>query len=113
MTRTLALLLVFACTVAQATPRDANVRHAFRKANPCPSTGKVSGRCPGYQIDHTVALMNGGTDTIDNLQWLANDRHRAKTRADFAQCKASAVCKHRAIVRKRARMQARLARDDG
>lgn len=81
-------LLVALATPALAIPRDAQQRAAFRKANPCPSTGMISGRCPGYQIDHRVALMNGGEDHPRNMQWLHKSEHRAKTRADFAQCRA-------------------------
>jgi len=29
---------------------------AFKKQQPCPSTGKSTGRCPGYVIDH-VKMM--------------------------------------------------------
>ncbi len=107
MTRLLAVLLALAlCASAFAAPRDAAVRYEFRKAHPCPSTGKRTGRCPGYQIDHTVAIMNGGADTVANMQWLANDAHRAKTREDFLVCKRSTECAHRAIKRKRDRERA-------
>lgn len=100
LTLLLALLLA---TTANALPRDVSERAAFRKAHPCPSTGKQSGRCPGYQIDHVRALMNGGADRASNMQWLAHDAHRAKTRADFAECKASDACLHKSIQRRRAR----------
>lgn len=100
----LALLLAFA---AHALPRDVSERAAFRKAHPCPSTGKQSGRCPGYQIDHTRALMNGGEDRAANMQWLPHAEHRAKTRADFAECRASDTCLHKSIARRKAREQQR------
>jgi hypothetical protein len=78
-----------------ALPRDAQVRADFKKASPCPSTGKSRGACPGYHIDHKVALMNGGRDDTSNMQWLAEGAHRQKTKADFADCKASYTCKHK------------------
>jgi hypothetical protein len=88
---------------ADAIPRDPAARAAFRKANPCPSTGQQTGRCPGYVIDHRIALMNGGEDHPRNMQWMPTDAHRAKTRADFAECRTSPTCLHRSIARKNAR----------
>lgn len=93
----LAALLALALSAPTlAIPRDPSQRAAFRKANPCPSTGNIRGRCPGWQIDHVKALMNGGTDTPDNMRWLAHHEHRKKTLADFAECRASTTCKYRA-----------------
>ncbi len=34
------------------------------------------------EVDHIVALINGGTDDDDNLQSLCRDCHVMKTRAD-------------------------------
>ena len=54
------------CTTCE---RDANgrikrnpaARRAFQRSNPCPATGRTSGACPGYIVDHTVPLKRGGT----------------------------------------------------
>lgn len=90
-------LLALLPALALAIPRDAQQRAAFRKEVPCPSNGLRSGRCPGYQIDHVTALMNGGEDHPRNMQWLPKAEHRAKTRADFAACRALAdACLYRA-----------------
>lgn len=43
----------------------------FRKAHPCPSTGKVKGACPGFVVDHVVPLCAMGKDSLANLQWQA------------------------------------------
>lgn len=52
--------------------RSAAVKAAFRKAHPCPSTGKTTGACPGQSIDHVIPLENGGCDSVTNMQWLPN-----------------------------------------
>jgi hypothetical protein len=58
--------------------RDPAQRHAFMKTHPCPSTGKTSGACPGYQVDHRTALACGGADSPENMQWLSVAEHKAK-----------------------------------
>ena len=90
---TLLALTLAATTVA--LPRDAQQKAEFRKANPCPSSGSTSGACGGYHVDHKKALMNGGKDRPDNMQWLAEPAHKAKTKQDFAACKGSYSCKHK------------------
>ena len=42
----------------------------FRSTNPCPSTGKNTGDCPGYRITFITPLENGGSDTPLNYQWV-------------------------------------------
>jgi hypothetical protein len=37
-------------------------KHQFQASHPCPANGKTSGPCPGYVIDHKVALACGGGD---------------------------------------------------
>ena len=49
--------------------RDPRQTNAFKKQHPCPSTGKTSGSCPGYVIDHVVPLKRGGADSPNNMQW--------------------------------------------
>ena len=49
--------------------RDPRQTNAFKKQHPCPSTGKTSGSCPGYVIDHIKPLKRGGADTPSNMQW--------------------------------------------
>lgn len=73
---------------AEGVPRDgggrivrgSTARTQFRKANPCPATGRASGACPGYVIDHVVALKRGGPDHPDNMQWQTKAEARAKDR---------------------------------
>jgi len=78
----LALLIAFPSSVdarakAQGVERNAagkiarspHARAAFKKANPCPSTGRTHGSCPGYVIDHVKPLKRGGADRPSNMQW--------------------------------------------
>ncbi len=51
--------------------RSSTAQTAFRKANPCPSTGKRTGPCRGYVIDHRVPLRRGGRDHPSNMLWQA------------------------------------------
>ena len=53
--------------------RRADVLSVFRKIHPCPVTGKTSGACPGWSIDHIIPLASCGCDAVRNLQWLPNE----------------------------------------
>ena len=87
--RWFALLLVATFHHAALTaPRSSSARAEFVKANPCPATGKTRGRCPGWQVDHRIALCAGGDDAPHNMQWLTVEAHRAKTRQDVRECRA-------------------------
>jgi len=50
--------------------RSMAVRRAFRKIHPCPATMETTGRCLGWQVDHTIPLACGGRDAVSNMQWL-------------------------------------------
>ncbi len=89
---TLLSIAVFS-TIVQALPRDATQKAAFRKENPCPSTGEKKGACPGFEVDHKKALMNRGKDKPENMQWLSKEEHKEKTKNDIDQCKKSYLCK--------------------
>jgi hypothetical protein len=60
--------------------RSAHAKQAFRNTHPCPLTGRRSGACPGYQIDHVTPLYKGGADAAGNMQWLTTAQHKAKHR---------------------------------
>jgi len=64
-------------TYAQSAQRDshgriersAKAKRDFQKSHPCPSTGRASGACPGYVVDHVTPLKRGGADSPGNMQW--------------------------------------------
>lgn len=58
--------------------RDPRQKASFRKDHPCPSTGRTSGACPGYEVDHVKPLACGGADSPVNMQWLSSNENRAK-----------------------------------
>lgn len=76
-------------TYSSAT-RDANgkihrspqAKEQFRKLHPCPSTGKTHGACPGYVVDHVVALKRGGADAPSNMQWQTTTAAKAKDKIE-------------------------------
>lgn len=76
------------CQTPNAAPRSSAVKAEFRKANPCPATGRVRGACPGWEVDHRQALVCGGRDEVGNLQWLTVEDHRKKTRAEVRACRS-------------------------
>ena len=54
----------------------------FKKSHPCPSTGKSSGACPGYVIDHVTPLKRGGADSASNMQWQTKEAAKAKDKTE-------------------------------
>ena len=73
---------------AQGVARDAHgkiarspqAKHEFKTAHPCPATGKSSGSCPGYVIDHVIPLKRGGHDAPSNMQWQTLQAAKEKDR---------------------------------
>ncbi len=50
----------------------------FEWSHQSPSTGKTSGLCPGYVIDHAKALKHSGADDPSNMQWQTKEAAKAK-----------------------------------
>jgi hypothetical protein len=62
--------------------RSPAARAAFERSHPCPATGKTTGACPGYVIDHVKALKHGGADDPSNMQWQTEAEAKAKDRIE-------------------------------
>lgn len=80
----LALLLT---ATSWATDRSRAARAEFQRSHPCPSTGATRGACPGFQVDHRIALCAGGIDATSNMQWLSIEDHKRKTQRDVLECR--------------------------
>jgi len=94
----LSLAFLSACTAVQPAPtqsaatihrdvhgrieRSQAARTAFKREHPCPATHLPTGPCPGYIIDHVIALKRGGLDTPANMQWQTVDEAKAKDRVE-------------------------------
>lgn len=62
--------------------RSAKAKDDFKKSHPCPSTGKSTGACPGYVIDHAVPLKRGGADAPSNMQWQTKSQAKSKDKTE-------------------------------
>jgi hypothetical protein len=62
--------------------RSTAAKDAFKREHPCPSTGQLRGACPGYVIDHVVALKRGGPDSPSNMQWQTTADAKAKDKVE-------------------------------
>jgi hypothetical protein len=58
--------------------RSEGAKDAFKRQQPCPSTGRSRGACPGYVIDHVRPLATGGADAPSNMQWQTKADAKAK-----------------------------------
>lgn len=87
----LVALLLVAAEAAAGTPRDPATVRAFRATHPCPLTGKTTGPCNGWVVDHMYPLCAGGTDTVDNMQWQTRTMSFSKDRVERELC----ACKRR------------------
>jgi hypothetical protein len=78
-----------------STARDSNgrikrsrtARSDFMRQHPCPSTGKSSGACPGYVVDHRNPLACGGADSPSNMQWQTTADGKAKDKVERKGCR--------------------------
>ncbi|WP_426195082.1 HNH endonuclease signature motif containing protein [Massilia sp. DWR3-1-1] len=59
-------------------------RHRVWLLDPCCAVCRRLCRFPsGFELDHKVALTNGGTNDDENMQVLCHEDHESKTNADL------------------------------
>lgn len=68
--------------------RSEGAKNSFKRLHPCPATGRNSGPCPGYVIDHIVPLCASGPDAAYNMQWQTITQGKEKDRLEKTQCNA-------------------------
>ncbi len=66
--------------------RSPAAKRSFQASHPCPSTGKTTGGCKGYVIDHVKPLACGGADAPSNMQWQTPAGAKAKDKTERAGC---------------------------
>jgi 5-methylcytosine-specific restriction endonuclease McrA len=62
--------------------RSSVAKSSFQRQHPCPSTGRTSGACPGYVVDHVIPLKRGGADAAVNMQWQTIAAAKAKDKIE-------------------------------
>lgn len=66
--------------------RSPKAKASFMSQQPCPSTGRVWGKCPGYVVDHVTPLVCGGVDAPMNMQWQTIADGKAKDKWERKAC---------------------------
>lgn len=84
----LGVALLFPCFAEAKTVRSSSAKAEFKRLQPCPSTGRPRGACPGYIIDHVVPLCAGGPDAPGNMQWQTVEAAKVKDRDERRKCRA-------------------------
>lgn len=82
----LVALIAFSGAVDAKQARSRSTTYQFQKLNPCPSTGRQTGACPGWRKDHTIPLACGGPDSVSNLTWMTVEQHAAKSKWERKGC---------------------------
>ena len=78
------------CTTYERDPNgrikwNQAARREFQKGHPCPATGKMTGACPGYVVDHIVPLKCGDADEPGNMQWQTKEAQRQRIESNEPQ----------------------------
>ena len=85
--KTALILMLALAAQTQAAERSRQAVAEFKRAHPCPATGKPRGACPGWIVDHITPMCAGGPDNRDNMQWQTVAEAKLKDRAERAQCR--------------------------
>lgn len=83
----LSLFLALGSPVEGRQPRSHSAIAQFKKVHPCPANGRQTGPCPGWVIDHVIALACGGPDRPENMQWQTVADAKAKDKVERIGCK--------------------------
>ena len=83
----LALAVTWNSASAASSARASAAEAQFRAAHPCPATGLTQGLCKGYVIDRVIPPVCGGTDALENMQWLTLAEAKAKARWERIGCR--------------------------
>ena len=83
----ISLLLLCPLSFSARIHRSSSARHRFMHLYPCPSTGKKTGACPGWVIDHRVPLSCGGADAPSNMNWQSVADAKSKDRWERLLCR--------------------------
>jgi hypothetical protein len=81
-----AILTLTSLEVSAEYRRSYKAKASFKYSNPCPSTGRYKGSCPGYVIDHVIPLACGGADEPRNMQWQTKAEAKAKDKWERKGC---------------------------
>jgi hypothetical protein len=90
--KTLIFLLALSFS-ANVFARDPAQVALFKRTHICPATQKYSQRCPGYVVDHIIALDCGGFDNPRNMQFQTVAAGKTKDKIE----RRGVNCKHRQI----------------
>ena len=80
-------LLVLPNLATARAHRSRAVTRELERENPCPSTGRTNGACPGYVRDHVEPLACGGAEAVSNMQWQTTADERAKDKGERHGCR--------------------------
>lgn len=87
-----AIILLLSSSVL-AAERSSKMVRDFRRENPCPATGVITGKCPGWVVDHIIPLCFGGADALANMQWQEIKASHIKDRFEREACRLKKACK--------------------
>lgn len=83
----LALILLASVAAGGEIVRDPAQVRAFRANHPCPATGKTTGACKGWVVDHMIPLCAGGADRPENMQWQDKRAGLQKDKLEWYMCR--------------------------
>jgi len=84
--------MLVALALFAGAPRSRAVVRAFRADHPCPSTGRTTGACPGWVVDHGIPLCAGGADDVRNMHWQATTDAKWKDGEERRLCARLKAC---------------------